>query len=235
MTLGQRVLMDVAAVLLAATLLGLLARGRLRLGWSFAAYLSSALVCNRLYRLWPEEFYTPAFWSLKTALYASLRALLAVELALLTFSALPRARARALGLLAVILAATAALSLAPLRGHPDLDAVGVLGPRLQVAGLWMLAVTPLLAARYRVAVHPLHRSILVGLGLYLVVYAGMLAGVGLAAEARPAYLAAYARLNAVDPLVYVASVGVWAWAAWRPPLRAASPVMRILQPWAASR
>jgi hypothetical protein len=227
--------MDVAAVLVGATLAGLVARRRLSLSWTFVAYLAAVLVCNRLYRTWPEQFYTPAFLSTKTALYASLRALLAIELALLTFAALPRVKAQALALLAAVLAVTGALSVSRLLGHPDVEAVGVLGPRLQVAGLWMLAVVPALALRYRVPIHPFHRTILVGLGLYLVVYAGLLAGIGLAAASRPSYLEAYSRLNAVDPLVYIASLGLWAWAAWRAPAPPAQGVVKVLQPWASTR
>jgi hypothetical protein len=235
LTFQQQVLADVAAFLAAATLAGLLARRRLSLSWAFASYLGAVLVCNRLCRWWPEQFYTSAFWSTKTALYASLRALLAIELALLTFAALPRVRARALAIMAALLAVTGALSLGRLMGHPDVEAVGVLGPRLQLAGLWMLAVVPALAARYRIPIHPFHRTILVGLGLYLVVYAGLLAGVGLAAASRPSYLEAYSRLNTVDPLVYIASLGLWAWGAWRSPAPAAVGVVRVLQPWAPTR
>jgi hypothetical protein len=236
-TFAQQVLMDVAAFLVAFTILGLVVRRRVGLWRSFAVYLGVVLVCNRLIRLWPGRFYTPAFWDLKTALYTSARGLMAVELALLMFAVLPRVRARALGLMAVILAVLGALSLVRIPGHPDVEAVGGLGPRLQLAGLWMLAVVPALAARYRLPMHPFHRTVLVGFGLYLVVYSGLLAGIGLVATSRPAYLDAYARLNAIDPLVYVTSLLLWAWAAWRSPVpRSASPsVMRILQPWASTR
>lgn len=237
MTFAQQILMDVAAFLVAFTLLGLVVRRRIGLWRSFAVYLGVVLVCNRLIRMWPERFYTSAFWDLKTALYTSARGVMAVELALLMFAVLPRVRAWALALMAVILAVTGALSLSRIPGHPDVEAVGGLGPRLQLAGLWMLAVVPALAARYRLPMHPFHRMVLVGFGLYLVVYAGLLAGIGLVADSRAAYLEAYKRLNAIDPLVYVTSLLLWAWAAWRGPVQRTAPsrVMQILQPWASTR
>lgn len=229
--------MDVAAFLVAVTLIGLLVRRRLGLWRSFGVYLGVVLVCNRLIRLWPETFYTSAFWDVKTALYTSARGLMALELALLMFGVLPRVRARALGWIALILAVLGLVSLGRIPGHPDVEAVGGLGPWLQLAGLWMLAVVPALAMRYRLPMHPFHRMVLVGFGLYLVVYSGLLAGIGLVASSRPAYLQAYARLNTIDPLVYVTSLLLWAWAAWRSPVAATAPagVLQILQPWASTR
>jgi hypothetical protein len=116
----------------------------------------------------------------------------------------------------------------------------------------MLAVVPALAAYYRMPIHPFHRAVLGGFGVYLVIYAGLLAGIGLAAKSGPGYPEAYNRLNAIDPYVYLACLAFWAYAAWRKPTTMATPpwpsprkppkgpssnmrVLQVLQPWATTR
>jgi hypothetical protein len=90
----------------------------------------------------------------------------------------------------------------------------------------LLAAVVAMAVRYRVPLHPFHRAILLGFGLYLVAYTGALTL--LRELGSPA---AYALFNILDPAAYAASVGVWAWAAWRP-AGAPSLAVQRLHPWA---
>jgi hypothetical protein len=217
---------DLASLLVAATLVGLAVRHRLRFSRAFVAYLISVLAWNALFRWSPARFWTPENWILMNASYAALRALLAIELTVLILEPVPRARATALAVLLMIL-----LWLAwprPVAANAYIDFAGTLAPRLSMAGLWMLATVAFFAAMYRTHLAPLHRDILVGFGLYLSVSAMLLSGIGLVAASRPAYLQASAFLNLADPLVYLASVGVWVWSAWRPDPNTGS------SPWATS-
>jgi hypothetical protein len=56
----------------AAGVIGLVVRGRLRLGWSFAVYLSAIAIFDTLIGLWPEQFLTWPVWLFSEVTYAFL-------------------------------------------------------------------------------------------------------------------------------------------------------------------
>jgi len=64
-----------------ATALGLVIRGRLRLNWSFAAYVLTALTTNLLMAWAPERFYESAFYLLSQTLLHVLKFGVALEIA----------------------------------------------------------------------------------------------------------------------------------------------------------
>jgi hypothetical protein len=217
--------------------LGLLARRRARLCRSFFVYLLVLIVGNLLTNVFPERFHTHAFWTLKNAIYHALQALVALELALLTFSALPRARLRVELLLASVLVVALVAGLLPeFTSYPYLAVLGFVAPREEATSLWLFVAVLAAATWYRAPVHPFHRKILLAFTLYLGLETFLLKLVGMAAASRPAYLAAYAYLEALDPLAFAVTAGFWTWAAWRPePVTALSPaVSSRLQPWAAT-
>jgi hypothetical protein len=214
------------AALLTATLVGLYIRRRDSLCRSFAAYLAVALVCNRLVSVWPQMFFAEWFWGLKESLYSAFKLAVAMELALLTFSQFPRARRLMLTWSVAVVALALLLQLAPHEmGVGYVAQLTVAMPRGQIGLLCLLATFVFLAFFYRVPIHPFHRGVLAGFALYLV------ASAVLWTLQRWLGADAYIYLAALDPAAYAASVGVWAWAAWRP-VPEMSPELRRLQPWA---
>jgi hypothetical protein len=236
MTASQVLVGNLCAALMSLAVLGLLARRRARLCWTFLAYLLTLILGNCLTGWLPETFQTPWFWTVKTTVYAALRGLIALEIALLTFSGLPRARLRAELTLAAVLAVALGTTMLPghVAGYPYLAMLGLVAPRGTAASLWLFLAVLAVAWWHRAPVHPFHRSLLVAFTLYLGTKTWLLGLVGMAAGSRPAYLSAYAYLEAIDPLAFAVTAGFWTWAAWRPePERALSPaVARRLQPWA---
>ena len=107
---------------LLALLVGLVARGRVRLCWSFAAYALAILLGNSLVTFWPDRFYTPEFWVLKQGVYDILKMAVALELAWRAFAVFPGAlRTGRLALLALLVVSTVALAaLTPSSTYADL-------------------------------------------------------------------------------------------------------------------
>jgi len=238
MTGSQVLVANLSAALMAAAAAGLLARRRARLCWSFLAYLLAMILGNQLAAWLPETFHSHWFWTAKMSVYGALRSLIALEIALLTFSALPRARLRAELVLALVLAVSAGVGMLATAsvGYPYLAMLGLVAPRGSAASLWLFVAVLAVALWHRAPIHPFHRSLLLAFTLYLGTATGLLGLVGLAASSRPAYLAAYAYLEALDPLAFAVTAGFWTWAAWRrEPATALSPaVASRLQPWAAA-
>jgi hypothetical protein len=237
MTSSQALVANLSALLMALTAAGLLLRRRARLCRSFLAYLLIVTV-GTLLAVWiPDPFFTQWFWIGKKAVYAVARSLIALEIVLLTFSGLPRARRRAEFLLGLVLAAHLVVAWLPgsAPAYPYLTALGVVAPRGGAASLWLFVAAMLIAAWHRAPVHAFHRQLLLTFTLYLGTETWLLGLIGVAADSRPAYLAAYSYLEALDPLAFAVTAGFWTWAAWRAePVTALSPAVATrLQPWAA--
>lgn len=237
MTSSQALVANLSALLMALTAAGLMLRRRARLCRSFLAYLL-IVIAGTLLAVWiPDPFFTQWFWIGKKAVYGVVRSLMALEIVLLTFSGLPRARRRAELLLGLVLAAHLFVAWLPgsAAAYPYLTALGIAAPRGGAASLWLFVAVMVIAAFYRAPVHPFHRKLLLTFTLYLGTETWLLGLVGMAAESRPAYLSAYAYLEALDPLAFAVTAGFWAWAAWRAETAPAlSPAVATrLQPWAA--
>jgi hypothetical protein len=237
MTSSQLLVGNLSLALILMALTGLLTRRRARLCWTFLVYLLAMAVGNQLVFWRPDVFQTHGFWTAKATAYAVLRTLIALEIGLLTFSAMPRARRRAELVLGAVLVIALAVAVQPAvaDGYTYLVMLGVVAPRLTATSLWLFAAVLGVAYWHRAPVHPFHRSLLLAFTLYLGAATWLLGVVGLAAASRPAYLAAYAYLEALEPLAFAVTAGFWTWAAWRPEPRVAlSPaVAHRLQPWAA--
>jgi len=201
---------------LVAVLAGLVARGRARLCWSFAAYLVAILVGNSLASLWPSHFYTPGFWVLKQAVYDALKMAVALELAWRAFEAFPGAMRTARRTLLVLLGAST-LVLAALTPSSSYANLWDWQPSSVTAALWLLTATALLVVWYQVPVHDWQRAILLGLAPYLLVFVTVLDLLK-----RRGWPALHATAGVVDSVAYLCLLSFWAWAAWRrdpsPPL-----------------
>src|SRR5690242_7347310 len=91
MTLANVILLSANSSLVAA-LAGLFVRGRVRLCYSFPAYLLAVIVLSSLVGLWPERFQTWDFYWAKESAYSLLKIGVALELTVRIFQALPAAR-----------------------------------------------------------------------------------------------------------------------------------------------
>jgi len=228
-TSAQVLVANLIAVLLLAALVGLIVRGKARLWWSFTALLVAALAGNVLTRLWPPLVGDWSFWAFRQALYSGLYMSMAIELALKLFSGrLPRARLKALLLAAAVSVLTAAVASVVADGSARTGMAAVL-PTLRAGAAWLLALLLALAVYYHLPIHPFHRVVIVGAALYHCTFVGLSALVGIAGWHM------LATFNALDPAFYATTVGLWAYAAWRPePAPALSPATAtLLQPWAA--
>jgi hypothetical protein len=192
-----------------AVLAGLVARGRARLCWSFAAYLVAILVGNSLASLWPSRFYTPEFWVLKQAVYDALKMAVALELAWRAFEAFPGAlRTARRAILALLVASTLALALfTPPSSYATL---WNFQPGTATAALWLLTATALLVVWYQVPVHDWQRAIMLGLAPYLLVFV-----IVLDLLKRHGWMALHAAAGVLDSAAYLSLLVFWAWAAWR--------------------
>lgn len=199
---------------LVITLLGLIVRGHARECASFALYLAFALTTNLLQTFWPERFHTYSFWMTKQAVFDVLRILVATELAWWSLHAFPGARRTARLSIALILLAVfvAIVSDAP-EGTPHETfsaAVFEWHPRILSGTIWLFTATALAVAWYRIPVGWMHRSILMGFSVYLLVFTTLLNVL------RHHGWDALRYFNAIDPPAYLALTVFWAWAAWRP-------------------
>jgi len=192
-----------------AVLAGLVVRGRLRLCWSFAAYMLAALVGNSLASFWPDRFFTPSFYVLKQGVYDILKMAIALELAWRAFEAFPGAlRTARLALLALLVASTVALAaFTPLSSY---DTIWEWEPGTATAGLWLLTGTALLVVWYQVPIHEWQRAIMLGLPLYQLVFVIALDLLG-----RHGWAVMHAVTSLLDSAAYLALVTFWAWAVWR--------------------
>jgi hypothetical protein len=229
MTASQVLIAHAVKVLVLLTLAGILSRRRWALCWSFTSYLAVILVCNSLVSFWPDRFFQPWFWMVRTALYDVLKVAIAVELAYRTFQAFPGARATARRLLFASLVATSvALMALPWDGSYG-AALFVWEPRVLTGTIWLLNALAVVVIWYRVPIHAYHKAILLGFVPYLLVFTVVLR---------------LLRHNNFDinpiiwnsePAAYMLLMGWWAWSAWQPEtVEDVSPeVLRILQPWRA--
>jgi hypothetical protein len=231
MKLVQVFARHVETALLLVLCAGLLRRRRAALCWSFLAYALAVVCANQV-----APFLEYVDWSFdanvfkETALFV-LKVLVALEIWQRTFATFPRARVQVGGLLAIALLLLAgSVQVAPSeRDQWDLF-IGVVTPRLQFGALALYLIVVSAAGWYRVPLHEFHRAVLLGFAAYLVVHALTYAYLGWNGGTPRSYHLSYP-FNLGG---YLATVVWWSWAAWRP-VRAPSPILSRLQPWARSR
>lgn len=212
MTTWQYAIAHATKVLVIATLLGSLARGRCRLCWSFAAYLLVILTCNSLVSFWPERFFVEWFWMLQQTAYDLAKLAVAIELAHRSFRAFPGARATArLVLLSVLALTTVAVVTVPASSSSTFLSFTLTEwhPRIASGTIWLMTSTALLAVWYQLPVHAFQRAILMGFTAYLLVFTTLLNVLRRGLDLRDT-------VNALDGVAYLALVAWWAYASWRP-------------------
>jgi hypothetical protein len=227
MTASQVLIAHAVKILILLALAGIVARRRWGLCWSFTSYLVVILVCNSLVSFWPERFFKPWFWLVRTPLYDALKVAITVELAYRTFRAFPGARATARRVLfALIVASSVALMVLPW----DVSYTAGLyewEPRVLTGIIWLLNALAVVVIWYRVPIHGYHKAILLGFVPYLVIFTIALRLL------RHYGFEIGSVIQSAEPVAYMLLMGWWAWAAWEPEAAPdVSPeVLRILQPW----
>jgi hypothetical protein len=197
-----------------AILMGLFARRRAHVCWSFVGYLVWGLVCNTLISFWPDQFYTRWFYQLMQGVLDGLKLAIAAELTYRTFRAFPGAAARVRVALAPLFLVPAMFVTKVPAGTNFEDWVRLYQPQVQTGVIWIITAITLLIAWYRVPVHAMHRAILIGFAAYLLIFTTIL---NVSRDFGFDNLRSF--INAADNYAYVALIAGWAYAAWVPARR----------------
>jgi hypothetical protein len=222
--------LHVETALLALLVLGMWVRHRAALCRAFFAYALAILVTQSLLVISRGRVSSSSLYTFNQTTFAVLKFLTALEIWSRTFSSLPRARARVGLLLAAALLASMVAIIALPPGLTQWHAfVFLVEPRLQAGSLATFVILVSAISWYRIPFHPFHRAIVLGFAVYLSVHAFSMSMVGWLDDSR------WARQRALllEGTTYIATLGWWTWAAWRP-LRQPSPVASRLHPWARS-
>jgi len=168
------------AVLLAvaAVVAGLVVRGHWRLNTVFAVYCAVNLATGVMPYMAPERFYTQAFWMLSQPAFDIQKIGIVLEIIWRTVRHFPGAVTgmRVVTVTFAVLTAAAALAL-PLTTSSTSSyetAVELFHPRIMDGTIWFIAVALVVAWFHRLPVHQFHRSILVGLAIYMAFYSTLL-------------------------------------------------------------
>lgn len=152
-------------------LVGLWARRRYGVSYSFALYIADILLCESLVMYWPQHFFRWQFWLFKESVYTLLKFAIAMELAARTFRSFPGAQATARRVLFVVLAlGYLAILAVPVKGADYGLLAGQVLPRILNATIWLFTAIAVLVLWYRLPVHPLHKAILIGFVPYLLIF-----------------------------------------------------------------
>jgi hypothetical protein len=219
MSAAQLLLMHGVKLGVLAVLIGLFARRRAHLCWSFVAYLVTVLVCNSLESLWPDQFFRQWFYLLTQGLFDALKLAVAAELTYRTFRAFPGAAARVRVLLAPVFMVPALFVSWVPSGATYEDMVRLYHPQVQTGVIWIMVAITLLIAWYRVPVHAVHRAILIGFSSYLLIFTTLL-------NVLRFYGFDNLRnfIGVADGYAYLLILTGWAYAAWVPARR---PVLSL--------
>jgi len=210
MTEHQLLIANLVRIAVLLVFVGLIARRRAHLCWSFTVYLGAILAGNTMISFWPERFFTRWFYILKESVYNVIMLCIAAELAYRVFRAFPGALARARVVLAPLLAIVTVGVISVPTATDYLDIVTRYNPQIQTGVIWLLSATAVLTVWYNLPLNRLHRAILLGFSSYLIVFvtaANLLRSFG------------YDRLKAfasvMDTYAFLALVSWWAFTAWR--------------------
>jgi hypothetical protein len=202
-----------------AILMGLFARRRAHLCWSFVAYLVTALVTNSLMSFWPDQFYRLWFYTLMQDLLTALKLAIAAELTYRTFRAFPGAAARVRILLAPVFFVPVLFASKVPSGASYQDILQIYQPQIQTGVIWIITAITLLIAWYRVPVHAMHRAILIGFAAYLLIFTTLL---NVLRDFGFENLRAF--IGVADGYAYILLLCGWAYSAWVPARR---PVLAL--------
>jgi len=208
---GLSIGIDIALLTVMA---GLILRGRWRLSVFFSTYVAAALGGSLVTVLWPERFFTQAFWVVMQTVFDVLKLAIALEVGWRTFRVFPGAFSVARRtVLMVLIATTVAVISVPLAGAAASSyetAISEFHPRVIDGSIWLMASVLAVAHWYRVPVHRFHGAVLTSLAVYLAFYSTLLRLFAFYDFER---LRPY--VNFLDRTAYLLLVCWWACVAWR--------------------
>jgi hypothetical protein len=211
LTIEQTIGLAVSTLLEVVILSGLVARGRLGRCLAFTCYLVSILVTTVLTLAQPDVYAQRVPWQRIQVVYASLRHLMALELAFHTFKAFPAARRTARSFLwaMTILALAAPFMFGSDLTNHDVVSLQVV-PRMSLAAMGLFAGLGALILWFRLPIDPMHKAIIMGIVPYLLLYSALLT------FTRDVGKDVLDWINLVNTLAWIALMSFWAWVAWRP-------------------
>jgi hypothetical protein len=214
------------AALAAASLAGILARGKQRTCWAFTLYLASIVIFEGSIGLWPHRFFTWSFWLVKETAHATLKLAIALELTRRIFRPFPFVRGLAgvglLGLLVLVAVAVAAGQ------RPEATVFAHLLARVLYGTACALVLILVAALWFHIPLDPLHKAILLGFVPYLLLFTVVVQTL----ESFGWQLREL--VNYWNWAGFIALLCYWVRAAWvRSPVVGVAPeVVERLQPWA---
>jgi len=211
----------VGVVLSLTALAGLLVRRKVGVCRSFVPYLGFVALADLLMVVWLDRFYQQWFYLSQQLVVHALRFGVVLELTYRTFQAFPTARSSARTVALIVLGLTLAIvvagtgNLEPPGGVPALGPlISRVQPRIINGSIWLLTAMAGLILWYRLPVHPWHKSILMGLVGYLLVFSTSLTWIENSWGARE-------QANLLNAAGYLCLLAYWVVAAWR---RAEEPI-----------
>jgi hypothetical protein len=227
-TLTQTVVAFLGLAGLALTVAGLLVRGTVRTARAFLAYLAFMFVAAVLVMLWPGRFFTWQFWVFKQIVFDALELGTLAELGYWTFLGFPGAARQARSVVLLLLVGTfVAVVMLPTAHDQAGPMLGFLRPRLEIGIAWTFTALAGLVSWYEIPVRPIHRAIMLGLVIHLVIFGTVVQILGEFGLRWNTLLAT------LQPAAFVAITMWWAREAWRrEPALAVDPALaQMLQPW----
>lgn len=207
---GTQILLALAVkAALVMTLVGLIARRRVRLCYAFVVYAVLVLGCETLVAVWPSRFYRADFWMMKQALYDAAKVVVALELAYRVVRAFPGAM-RTARLSALTLLAGSTLVIVGGPWAAGYRAMAEWQPRMVLGVVSLFTVTALVVLWYNLPVRYWHRALLMGFSAYLLVFTVVLNVL------RTQGWAMVSWLGLADAGAYLMLTMWWAVAAWAP-------------------
>ena len=210
---------------------GLLLRGQWRIAQAFGAYHAFMMASGALLMLWPDRFWTWAFWVFRQTTFDLLELAIAFEMAYWIFMGFPGAARSARGMMFLLLVATfvAVVALPNESAGAPLTLMAGLRPRLELGIAWLFAAILLLVRYYDIPLHPLHLAIVAGMVVNTCVF-------GLFVHALGVWGLEWATgepLVTLQPAAFAAVCFWWAWRSWNlAPMPVASEgLVEMLQPW----
>jgi hypothetical protein len=212
MTAWQTVGTHLLSILVFLALAGLVLRDRVRLCWSFAAYLVALALGNTRVAVWPERFFTSEVWIVQQTVYNTLKIAVAIELSLRVFRAFPAAELSARRALLTGMAMTTLVLVALPAGADYRSFLDHLLPRILQGTIWLLNGLALVIVWYRLPVHPFHKAILAGFVPYLLIFVTLLN----VCRRFDWSEWVYELYSAADLTAFLLVNAYWVLAAWRP-------------------